>query len=261
MADEFGYDKISHRAQAADAFVELVDSLVQDFDVIDMLTVLTTRCVELLGATAAGILLADSDGTLRVIGASNEQAQVLELMQLQNDEGPCLDCYRTGRVVSNSDLLAASPWPDFAAVSVAAGYFSVCAIPMQLRDFTMGCLNLFMPASVALPDDDVALARALAHVASIAIAQDEMTRKSAVRETDLQHALHSRIVIEQAKGMIAAQSRVDMDTAFNGLRSYARRNNQLLTEVATEVIAGLTTIGAGNPVQPGLPPLDGGRPG
>ena len=139
MTEEIGYEQISRRAQAADAFIELVDALVEDFDVIDLLTVLATRSVELLGAAAAGVLLADSEGTLRVVGASNEQAHLLELLQLQNNQGPCLDCYRTGQVVSNSDLGAASPWPEFAEVAVSAGYPSVCAIPMRVRDFTMGC--------------------------------------------------------------------------------------------------------------------------
>lgn len=240
MADEIGTEQLSHRARAAGAFVELVDALVDDFDVVDMLTVLTTRCVELLDAAASGILLCDTDGTLRVAGASNEQANLLELLQLQNDEGPCLDSFRTGQVVSNWDLSAASPWPAFAAESVASGFRSVCAVPMQLREFTMGCLNLFIREPVALPDDDILLARALAQVAAIAIDQDQTTREFAMRETQLQHALQSRIVIEQAKGMIAEQSQVDMVTAFQRLRSYARDNNQRLTDVAKDVIAGKT---------------------
>lgn len=254
MADEIRYQQVGRRAQAAAAFVELVDALVEDFDVIDVLTVLATRCVELLGAAAAGILLADGEGTLRVVGASNEQAHLLELLQLQNDQGPCMDCYRTGQVVSNSNLGADSPWPEFAAVSIAAGYLSVCAIPMRLRDFTMGCLNLFLPDPVALPDDDVALAQALAHVASIAIAQDQLAREAAVRESDLQHALQSRVLIEQAKGMIAAQSGVDMDAAFNQLRSYARNTNRRLTDVAESVIDGSTTIRSAKPSRPPIPP-------
>jgi GAF domain-containing protein len=255
MAEEVSYQQVSRRAQAASAFVELVDSLVDDFDVIDVLTVLTTRCVELLGAAAAGILLADGQGTLRVIGASNEQAHLLELLQLQNDQGPCLDSYRRGAIVSNGDMGAGSPWPEFAVVSVAAGYPSVCAIPMRFRSFTMGCLNLFMSQPIVLPDDDVSLAQALAHVASIAIAQDQTIRESALRESHLQHALESRIVIEQAKGMIAAQSSVDMDSAFTMLRAHARNNNLRLTDVAKAVIAGTTTIrSTRSTVRPAKPP-------
>ncbi len=242
MGDEVSVEQLSRRARATAAFVELVNALVDDFDVIDVLTVLTTRCVELIGAAAAGILLADGEGTLRVIGASNERAQLLELLQLQNDQGPCLDCYRTGRLVVNADLGAGSPWPEFAGVSVANGYPSVCAIPMRLRTLTMGCLNLFMTEPVALSHDDIVLAEGLAQVAGIAIVQDQTIRESAVRERQLQHALESRIVIEQAKGMIAARRGVDMDGAFSRLRSHARSNNQRLTDVAKAVVDGSTTI-------------------
>ncbi len=231
------------RAQGGSAFVELVEVLVDDFDVIDMLTVLTTRCVELLDAAAAGILLADGAGTLRVLGASNEQAQLLELLQVQNDEGPCWDCYHTGDVIINQDMTAGSPWPRFAPVSVAAGYPSVCAVPMRLKRSTMGCLNLFMSEPVGLPDADIALAQALADVASIAVVQEDATRAAAVHERQLQHALESRIVIEQAKGMIAAQADVDMDDAFSRLRAHARNNNLLLTDVAAAIISGSIRMG------------------
>lgn len=259
MSDEIGYEQISRRAQAAGAFVELVDTLVEDFDVIDVLTVLTTRCVELLGAAAAAVLLIDDDGTLRVIGASNERANLLELLQLQNDEGPCLDSFRTGHIVSSWDLSVESSWPAFTASSLKTGYSAVCAIPMRLRDFTIGCLNLFIAEPVALPDDDIVLARALAEVAAIAIDQDHTTRELVVREGQLRHALQSRIVIEQAKGIIAAQSGVDMDGAFKMLRSHARNNNQRLTDVARLVIAGSTTIGADAPRRT-APPLRGDLP-
>lgn len=256
MADEIGSEQISQRAKAADAFVELVDALVEDFDVIDVLTVLSTRCVELLGAAAAGIMLVDGEGTLRVIGASNEQANLLELLQLQNDEGPCLDSFRTGHIVTSWNLSAESPWPAFAAVSVATGYRSVCAIPMRLRGFTMGCLNLFIDEPVSLPDDDIVFARGLAHVAAIAIAQDQTTRELEVRDSQWHHALQSRVVIEQAKGMIAVQSRVDMDGAFRRLRSYARDNDQRLTDVATDVIAGTTIIGSDETIRSAPPSPD-----
>ncbi len=231
------------RAQGGSAFVELVEVLVDDFDVIDMLTVLTTRCVELLDAAAAGILLADGAGTLRVLGASNEQAQLLELLQVQNDEGPCWDCYHTGEVIISQDMTTGSPWPRFAPVSVAAGYPSVCAVPMRLKRSTMGCLNLFMSEPVGLPDADIALAQALADVASIAIVHDQATRAAVVHEGQLQHALDSRIVIEQAKGMIAAQANVDMDNAFSRLRAHARNNNLRLTDAAAAIISGSIRLG------------------
>ena len=220
------------------AFLELVQTLVGDFDVIDLLTGLTTRCVELLDASAAGILLADGEGTLRVIGASNEQAYLLELFQIQNEQGPCLDCYRTGSVVSNADLAGQSPWPDFAALSIAQGFASVCAIPMRLATINMGCLNLFMFRPGPLSDGETALAQALADVASIAIVQDQTNRAAAAREDHLQRTLHSRIVVEQAKGMIAERDQLDMDEAFTVLRNFARTTNRRLTDVASDIIAG-----------------------
>jgi GAF domain-containing protein len=233
---------IHRQALTAITFVEIVDRLVDDFDVIDVLTVLTSRSVELLEAAAAGILLADEHGHLRVIGASTEQVQLLELFQIQNDEGPCLDSFHTGRIVSNANLGEPSPWPKFAAESLLAGYPSVCAVPLRLKDLILGCLNLFMSEPVRLSDAEIALAQALADVASIAIVQDQATRQAAIREGHLQHALISRIAIEQAKGMMAERGNFDMDEAFVRLRTYARNNNRGLTEVAEALVAGTLNI-------------------
>lgn len=222
----------------ATTFVEIVDTLVGDFDVIDVLTSLTSRCVELLDAAAAGILLADELGHLRVIGASTEEIGLLELFQIQNQEGPCLDCYRTGTVVSNWQLAGPTPWTSFAAESVRLGYPSVCAVPLRLGENVLGCLNLFLDEPVPLAPPDISLACALADVASIAIVQDLATREAAVREGQLQFALHSRIVIEQAKGMLAEFGGIDMDAAFQRLRQYARSNNLKLTDVAGGLVDG-----------------------
>ncbi len=260
MVDDKTSDQlIGHRNDAAAALVRLVNALVGDFDVIDMLTVLASRSVELLGAAATGILLADSDGTLRVIGSSTDQAHLLELLQVQNEEGPCLDSCRTGQVVTHPDLTEDSPWPRFAAVSVAQGYPAVCAVPLRLQDFRLGCLNLFMSEAGALPDSDVELAQALADVASIAIMQDQLARDSAVREAQLQHALDSRIVIEQAKGMIAAHHDVSMDEAFARLRSHARNNNLRVTDVATALIDGSLSLDVLKTQPPPPPPVSRSR--
>ncbi len=246
MSDDDLAAVVTRQTLTATTFVEIVDALVGDFDVIDVLTSLTSRCVELLDAGAAGILLADSDGHLRVVGASNEQIQLLELFQVQNDEGPCLDCFRTGRVVLHSDLDVVSPWPLFSAECTSAGFASVCAVPLRLAAHTLGCLNLFMSEPVGLTDTDVTLAQALADVASIAIVQDQATRDAMIREGHLQHALTSRIAIEQAKGMIAEHNHVDMDEAFARLRAYARNHNRRLTEVAETVVTGATSVRAIN---------------
>ena len=246
---------LARQALTATTFVEIVDTLVGDFDVIDVLTVLTSRCVELLDAAAAGILLADSSGLLRVIGASTEQIGLLELFQIQNDQGPCLDCYNTGTVVINANLARSSRWPQFAAESIAAGFPSVCAVPLRLKEARLGCLNLFMAEPVALTDTDVALAQALADVAAIAIVQDQTTRDAIIRQGQLQHALTSRVSIEQAKGIIAERAKVDMDNAFARLRAFARSNNRGLTDVAKSLIAGSIDIDAlTRPRRPPPPP-------
>lgn len=242
MSDDAGDRAATRQTLTATAFVEIVETLVGDFDVIDVLTTLTSRSVELLGAAAAGILLADSDGHLRVIGASTEQIQLLELFQVQNDQGPCFDCFHTGQVVLHSDLDTGSPWPLFAAECTAAGYGSVCAVPMRLNSHVLGCVNMFMSESGGLSDTDVALAQALADVASIAIVQDRATRDAVIREGRLQHALNSRIAIEQAKGMIAEHNATNMDEAFASLRAYARNRNLGLTAAADALVAGSTSV-------------------
>jgi transcriptional regulator with GAF, ATPase, and Fis domain len=235
---------VDRQALTAVTFVEIVDTLVGEFDVVEVLTQLTARCVELLEAAAAGILLADGDRQLRVIGASTEQINVLELFQLQNHEGPCLDCFGSGAVVQCADLRRSTSWPRFASESVDAGFPSVCAVPLRLKDDILGCLNLFMAEPVPLSTAEISLAQALADVASIAIVQDLATRRAALREGQLQHALDSRIAIEQAKGMIAEHGGVDMVEAFARLRAVARNTNRGLSDVASALVDGTIAVDA-----------------
>jgi transcriptional regulator with GAF, ATPase, and Fis domain len=226
------------------AFVQLADSLVDEFDVIDLLAMLADRSVELLNVSAAGILLADPDRRLQVVAASSEQARVLELLQLQTNEGPCLDCHTTGQPVSAEDLATTSRWPHFTNRALGEGFRSVHACPMRLRTSVIGALNLFRAESGPLPSGDVQLARALADVATIAILQDQAVRDAEMRARQLQHALDSRIVIEQAKGMLAEHAKLDVDEAFQRLRAFARDNNRRLSVIATSVIAGEIELGA-----------------
>jgi anti-anti-sigma factor len=235
---------VNRQTLTASTFVEIVDTLVNDFDVIDVLTLLTSRCVDLLAAAAAGILLADGDGRLRVIGASTEQVQLLELFQIQNEQGPCLDCYTTGTAVSATDLHRSSPWPQFAAASIRAGYPSVYAIPLRINTATVGCLNLFMTTTIEMSTADINLAQALADVASIAIVHNHASRQGD-NDHYLGPALDSRIAVEQAKGMIAEHASVDTHDAFVLLRTHARANGQGITAFAEALVAGtvgLTTI-------------------
>jgi GAF domain-containing protein len=221
----------------AHAFVELADTLVEEFDVVDLLARLGERCVELFGAAAAGLLLADGQGALRLMAATSEAMETVEVFQLQNAEGPCLDCYRSAEPVEVEDLARAGErWPLFAPVAREAGFRSAHAFPLRLRGRVLGALNLFRAAPGRFEPSDVVFAQALADVATIAIIQHRAAHDAQTLSEQLHLALNSRILIEQAKGVIAEQSGLDMDQAFAHLRRYARRHQRLLGEVAQDVI-------------------------
>jgi transcriptional regulator with GAF, ATPase, and Fis domain len=222
-----------------ETFVELADTLVAGFDIIEFLHVLTDRSVELLGASAAGLLLADPRGQMRVVAASSEQARLIELFQVQNDEGPCLDCFRTGQPVASADLAAASQrWPHFAAAASQAGFAAVQALPMRLRDETIGALNLFRDVPGLFDRADVRIGQALTDVATIGLLNERNMRRSETLNEQLQAALNSRVIIEQAKGKLAERLGLDVDDAFDVLRSCARRSNRGLSELARAIIEG-----------------------
>ncbi|HEY5018502.1 MAG TPA: GAF and ANTAR domain-containing protein [Streptosporangiaceae bacterium] len=223
-------------------FVELTDTLVADFDVIDFLHVLTDRSAVLLDVSAAGLLLADPRGELRVVAASSEAARLLELFQLQGDQGPCLDCYRSGRPVTSPDLAADTRWPRFAAAAAEAGFASVQALPMRLRDQVVGALNLFRAAPGGFDPGNVRVGQALADVATIGLLHERGMRRSDTLNEQLQAALNSRVVIEQAKGKLAERLGIDTDEAFTVLRDVARSRNQRLSDVARAFIDGTQTI-------------------
>lgn len=242
------------REQAlAETFVLLADTLVDDYDVVDLLDLLVAGCVKLLGITAAGLLLDDQMDHLAVVASSSEETRLLEIFQLQANQGPCVDCFRSGTAVTSVDLEAdAARWPLFAPAALAAGFGSVAAIPLRLRDQTIGCLNLFHDHNELMSAEDQQLAQALADVATIGILQRRMTHHSEVVADQLQHALSSRVVIEQAKGVLAERQRVTMDVAFDRLRRYARSHNLKLTDVALAVVRGeldpsAPTLGAPHP--------------
>lgn len=223
----------------ARTLVELADTLVDDFDVVDLLTLLADRCVEVLDVQAAGIMLATPDGQLRVMASSSEAMRVLELFEIQAQEGPCLDCYRTGRAVADQDLDPDSGrWPRFAAEALGAGFHSAHALPMRLRGSVIGALNLFRAADGHIGDADLELAQAFADVATIAILQHRAALEARVLAQQLTHALNSRVVLEQAKGMVAERLDLDMERSFATLRSHARNHNLRLGDVAQSVIDG-----------------------
>ena len=228
----------------ADVFVELSDTLVADFDVIDFLHGLTERCVELLGVSAAGLLLADGQGALQLVAASSEQSRLLELFQLQTEQGPCLDCYHTGAPVTVPDLARAGRWPRFTAAAAEVGFAAVHALPMRLRTDIIGALNLFDTEPGALAPDKLRIGQAMADVATIGLLQQRAIRDRDVVTQQLQNALNSRILIEQAKGVLAERLRISMEDAFTIMRTGARNHNQRLGLVAEAIISGsdLTTM-------------------
>jgi hypothetical protein len=216
--------------------VELADNLVEDFDVVDLLSLLADRCVEVLGVSAAGVMLVAPEGHLRVVASSSDAMRVLELFELQSQEGPCLDCYGSGEAVLNQDLSTTGRWPRFAPVAVEAGFRSAHALPMRLRGAVIGALNLFGRDEGVLSEEDIVAGQALAAVATIAILQQQVVSEARIVNDQLNTALTSRVVIEQAKGVLAERSGLSMQAAFAAMRRYARDNNLRLAEVAGHVI-------------------------
>ena len=231
---------MSRETRLAETFVNLADTLVADFDVVDLLQDLVEECVALLEVSAAGLLLADERGGMRVLASTSEETRLLELFQLQVHQGPCLECIATGTAVLVPDLAAeAGRWPQFAAEAAQRGFASVHAVPMRLRAYVLGALNLFGTRPGALSEADVRSSQALADVATIGILQQRTIARGEVVAEQLQTALNSRVVIEQAKGILAATGGIGMDAAYQQLRRYARNRNLRLTDTARSVASGV----------------------
>ena len=221
------------------AFVEFADTFVAEYDVVEFLHRLAERCVEFVDAAEAGIMLAGPGGTLAYVASSSERMRLIELFELQHEEGPCLEAYRTG-VAVHADVShdANARWPRFAPHAREVGFQSVSALPMRLRDDVIGALNLFSTGAGPLSAEDQQVAQALADIATIGILQERALHDGQVVTSQLQGALASRIVIEQAKGIVAQGAQVSVDDAFKLLRAYARDHNCLLSRTAKEVIDG-----------------------
>jgi GAF domain-containing protein len=223
--------------RVAEVFVELADTLTAEFDLVEFLKRLAEVSVELLDVDAAGLMLTDNGAELRSMAASHENAQVLELFELQHDEGPCVDCFRSGAPVVNVDL-SLDRWPSFTAAAREAGFRASHALPLRLRQEVIGALNLFSSSTRQLGVDDLALGQALADVATIGLLQERAVRERELIAEQLQHALNSRVLIEQAKGVFAERAMVSMPESFDSLRRYARAHGRALNDVAESIIDG-----------------------
>ena len=229
--------------QLARAFVEFSDTLVRGYDVIEFLDRLCTRCVEVLEVSAVGALLDDGAGRLELVAASTETVRVLETLQVQRRYGPCLDAYRSGERVVVPDLRATGRrWPAFTSQALSIGVAAVSAFPMRLRQVRVGALNVFQAAPGQMSKETLDAGQALADVATIAILQARAVDDATRLAGQLTHALESRVVIEQAKGVLAERLGVAPDEAFRRLRRYGRLNGLALTELAGQVVAGTLTL-------------------
>lgn len=222
------------------AFVDVADTLVDDYDVVDLLHRLCRYCVDLLGAAETGIMLTDQQGGLQLLGASTERARLLELFEVQTAEGPCIDAYRAGEAVHADDLATMIPtWPSFAPLAIQDGFQSVQAVPLRLRSDIIGALTLLGHQQTGpLSRNNLVIGRALADTATIGILQERAIRRGAVVTEQLQTALHSRIIIEQAKGALAHAGQMPPDQAFEQLRDYSRRHNTRITDLARHIADG-----------------------
>ena len=226
-----------HQGELVNTFVALADTLVTGYDVVDLLHTLVADCALILDASAAGILLLAPDGELEVVASTSERSHLVELMQLQAGEGPCTESVASGRAVSVRDIRAIDQkWPRFRAGALEQGFRSLHAVPLRLRAETIGSLNLFWDEPGTMDEGDATVAQALADLATVGILQECTIREGHIARAQLQHTLDSRVLIEQAKGVIAQSHGIDMDAAFAMLRQYARGNQRSLAEVAGDVV-------------------------
>lgn len=227
---------VDREARVLAAVVTLVDSLLEDFDIVELLSDLTQQCAELLDVASAGLLLADPRRQLHLMAATSDSTEEIELFQLQSDEGPCLDCYSTGQPVSVANLAAAmNRWPRFVSAAQAAGFASVHAVPMRAGGNSLGALGLFGVQTGTLTDADLLVGRSLAHVASVAIVQEHAPTTETVLPR-LRSVLASRVVVEQAKGFLRERLDVSVGEAFALLRRYARNHHAHLSDVAHQLL-------------------------
>ena len=233
----------THASRVSAAFVRIADTLVDEYDVLDLLHTLVDECVGLLDATAAGLMLAGPDGVLQVLASTSEESRLIEVLQQETGAGPCVECYATGVPVTIRDIAGTGDrWPKFKDEAAAQGYQSVHAFPLRVRGKTIGAMNLFRTETGEMSEEDVAIGQALADVSTVSILQERTLRESATVNDQLQRALNSRILVEQAKGMIAHNSNITTDEAFQVLRAHARSHRTNLKDTAAAVLDRTLTL-------------------
>jgi GAF domain-containing protein len=237
---------MTREADVVRSLVEMADTLVEDYDVVDLLTGVADRCVSLLDVSAAGVMLASPEGGLALVASSSEAMRLLELFELQAKEGPCLDAFRTGEPVEHENLEAgAGRWPAFSTAAIDTGFRSALALPLRLREVTLGALNLLSVTREPMREADIIVARAFADLAALSISQHRATTDAQRLNEQLSAALTSRVVIEQAKGVLSERAGINLAEAFTRLRAYARSNNLRLTDVAQAAVNGTLDAQAG----------------
>lgn len=236
-------DSVRRADALAEAFVALADTLVDDYDVIELLHRLTTYCVRLLPIDAAGILLSDQRGELRVVASSTEEVRIVQQFAVESGDAPGMDCFHNSREVAVADLRDdGQRWPEFAERAEKSGFRAVTAVPLRLRAQTVGALSIFRAEPGLLTAEDTKIGQGLADMATISILHERALSQRTVLVDQLQFALTSRVIIEQAKGVLAERCQVDMGEAFTLLRKHARNNNLRLADVAKGVVAGTVEL-------------------
>ena len=228
---------ISRENRITSAFVAVADTLTSNFDVVELLQTLVGHCTDILDTDAGGLMLVDDSGVLQLMTSTSEGADFVEVMQLTAHSGPCIECFASGRTVSLTDIRdAPDEWRVFRDSALEQGFRSVHAIPLKLREITIGTLNLLRDDTGELPEHDLVAARALADVATIGIIQERTIRETDVVREQLQNALNSRITIEQAKGVVAHRRSITPEEAFDVIRRYARSHSMTLSSVAAALV-------------------------
>jgi GAF domain-containing protein len=219
------------------AFVKLADTLIDDYDIVDLLHTLVEECTSIFDIQAGGLMLADSDGQLQLVASTSERADLVEIMQLNAGQGPCVDCFKTGHPVAIADIAnSGDRWPDFRDEALKQGFRSIYATPLRLRGQTIGTLNLLSATVGELNERDALAAQALSDVATIGILQERLIKERGVVADQLQRALDSRVLIEQAKGVLSETASINVDEAFGAMRAYARSHNLRLHDVAEAIV-------------------------